>query len=207
MRKRQDSASVRGMTGQTGLRERKKEATRQALHTALVRLAIEHGLENVTVENVADAAQVSRRTFSNYFANKEEALLYNHQRRMQRLLELVAQRPQDEAAWTALTRAAQEFAVELTEEKGWTSTVRLVNDNPALLHTHFATYTAAEDAVADMLAPRLSHSQQDGLWAQLVAARFLAAVRIATTRWLEQGDGPLSQVMDEALRLSVEPLM
>ncbi|HEY5017289.1 MAG TPA: helix-turn-helix domain-containing protein, partial [Streptosporangiaceae bacterium] len=57
-----------------GLRERKKLATRQALGAAAMRLAIERGLENVLVEDIAAAADVSPRTFNNYFASKYEAI-------------------------------------------------------------------------------------------------------------------------------------
>src|ERR1700684_3472572 len=57
-----------------GLRERKKLATRQALGAAAMRLAVERGLENVFVEDIAAAADVSPRTFNNYFASKYEAI-------------------------------------------------------------------------------------------------------------------------------------
>src|SRR3954468_11132152 len=76
-----------------GLRERKKAATRHALHEAAVRLAIAHGPDRVTVEAIADEAGVSRRTFSNYFANKEEALLYGDHQRIRAMVEMVRARP------------------------------------------------------------------------------------------------------------------
>ena len=58
-----------------GLRERKKQDTRAALAAATLRLAAEHGLAALTVEQIATAAGVSYRTFFNHFSAKEEALL------------------------------------------------------------------------------------------------------------------------------------
>jgi AcrR family transcriptional regulator len=64
-----------GMSGQTGMRERKKAATRAALSAAAMRLALERGMENVTAEAIAEAADVAPRTFHNYFSSKEEAIV------------------------------------------------------------------------------------------------------------------------------------
>lgn len=65
-------------TAALGLREQKRIATKRALQLALLRLALERGFDSVTVEEVAQAAQVSTRTFFNYFATKEEALAAPH---------------------------------------------------------------------------------------------------------------------------------
>ncbi|MCP9274627.1 TetR family transcriptional regulator [Mycolicibacterium arenosum] len=59
-----------------GLREQKKAETREAISLAAARLAGERGLDCVTVDDIAEAARVARRTFRNYFPNKESAILH-----------------------------------------------------------------------------------------------------------------------------------
>ena len=58
-----------------GLRERKRLATRRAIQLAVLELVAERGLENVTVDEISRVADVSPRTFFNYFTSKEEAII------------------------------------------------------------------------------------------------------------------------------------
>ncbi len=57
-----------------GLRERKRRATRRNIQLAVLRLTAEHGLDQVTIDDISRDAGISPRTFFNYFAGKEDSL-------------------------------------------------------------------------------------------------------------------------------------
>ncbi len=181
----------------TGLRERKKSATRLALHQAAVRLALEHGPDRVTVESIADAAAVSRRTFSNYFAGKEEAIFYGDLLRLRRLLDLVRAQPADVTPRVALSGAAADLLAESDRlDPAWVAQRRLLRGHPSLVAHQVATYSAVErDLTAELGTRGLAE-----LPARVLAATFLAAVRAATQHWLEHPDRTLAEWVAEALR-------
>ncbi len=62
-------------TGELGLRERKRRATHRAIQIAALTLVAERGLDKVTIDDISRVADISPRTFFNYFASKEEALV------------------------------------------------------------------------------------------------------------------------------------
>ncbi|WIM96319.1 TetR family transcriptional regulator [Actinoplanes oblitus] len=170
-----------------GLRERKKAATRQALHEAALRLAFEHGPDKVTVEAIADEAGVSRRTFSNYFANKEEALFYGDLQRMRQLAGLVRQRPASESPWAALSAAAEVFYRGLGDlDPEWMTRNRMVRRHPSLAAAQVQTFAALEREMAAEVALRLGPADPLGLRSQLIAGMFLSVLRISLNVWLER---------------------
>src|SRR6266481_5108814 len=82
------------MTPPPGLRERKKQATRKALREAALRLALERGWDDVRVDDIAEAAGVSPRTYNNYFSSREQAIVAAvTAERDARVAEAVAARP------------------------------------------------------------------------------------------------------------------
>ncbi|MFE9206412.1 TetR/AcrR family transcriptional regulator [Micromonospora sp. NPDC007230] len=191
------------MSESTGLRERKKAATRLALHEAALRLAVEQGPERVTVEAIADAANVSRRTFSNYFSSKEEALFHGDTVRLRRMLELLRERPTDEPPWTALSRAALHQAGEMFEDPtvSWLTRRRKLHGHPGLLAHQVAAYGAIERELASELAHRLD-GPDPALRSRILAAAFLATLRVAVQYWFEQPDGPLVDTLRATLALA-----
>lgn len=175
-------------TAVPGLRERKKAATRQALHEAAVRLAIELGLERVTVEAIADEAGVSRRTFSNYFGGKEDALMHGDLQRVRNLIAAVRARPAGEPPWAALTAAAEEFYRELGElDPHRVAQTRLVRNHPTLLAAQVQTFAAVERELAAEVAAR--GEEPEGVRARMTAATFLVALRVAVNLWLDAPPG------------------
>ncbi len=178
------------MEATTTLRERKKEATRQALHEATLRLALERGLDAVTVDAVADEAGVSRRTFSNYFANKEDALLHGDRVRISRLLDRVHARPPGEAPWQALTEAASAHHQAIGEvDPNWLAQVRLLRRHPSLLAQQTAAQHALELELAGVIAARDPGRPDEPMRSRVMAAVFLATMRTATGLWAEQPGG------------------
>jgi AcrR family transcriptional regulator len=188
-------------TAEVGLRERKKSATRQALHRAAVQLAIAHGADKVTVEAIADQAGVSRRTFSNYFANKEEALLYGDHQRSGVLIAMVRARPAGESPWQALTEAAREFYRDLGAlDPAWVAQTRLLRSQPALAARQINAFATVERELAAAVTARMSEPDPTGVRTRLTAATFLAALRVALHIWLEApADASLDELVDRAL--------
>jgi Transcriptional regulator len=198
----------------TSLRERKKAATRLALHRAVVELAAAKGLDAVTVDAVADHANVSRRTFSNYFANKEEALLYGERTRYERLLAALRARPDNETPWQALTRSVRVLVDAIAElDPVWIAQMRVVRRHPSLAAHQMALQCTVEQELVREILERIQRQQAstdpvaDVLRARVLAGTFLAATRAAITVWIKQQESlSLADVVDAALRTAAERL-
>jgi AcrR family transcriptional regulator len=178
-----------------GRRERKKNAVRTALRSSAVRLVGEKGLDAVTIEDITEAADVSLRTFFNYFASKEEALTAPDPERLARLrLELLA-RPADEPALVALREVLVADATELGERRDeWLRQLSVCKRDPRLLVALAGSWTVLERELAAALADRLG-SLDDDLQAQVAAAVAVGALRVAVRRWRNESSVPLAEVV------------
>ncbi len=161
----------------TGLRERKKADTKRALSDAALQLAFEHGLENVTREDVANLAGVSVRTFNNYFSGKYEALAYRQAERVRRSIAVLRQRPAGEPLWTAITHAVLEpleadFGDVYGDENRAPSRQELVEVRKLVMHPQVRNAVPQHlfDELLEVIAERTGTDPDRDLYPRLVMA-------------------------------------
>ncbi|MFB9903652.1 TetR/AcrR family transcriptional regulator [Allokutzneria oryzae] len=194
-----------------GLRERKKIATREALSAAALRLALEHGPENVRVDDIAEAAGVSPRTYNNYFSSREQAIVAAiAAERALRIGAAVRARPADEPLAEAVVEAVLEQYGAGLEQYGaggepTGDALALITSAPTLRAEFVTTVTAIEQPLAAAIAARTGST--DTLAVTVLAAAVSAAVRVAVERWLHPApqsplvvpQGSLTDLLRDAL--------
>ncbi|MEU4739569.1 TetR family transcriptional regulator [Actinosynnema sp. NPDC023658] len=184
-------------TGEGGLRERKKRETRFALSQAAIALCLERGWDAVSVEDIAAAANVSERTFRNYFAGKAEAIVATHVERGRRTAEALRERPADEPLWDALVEAVlaqfdvpADHAVPANYAEG----LQDVLAQPAVQYEVFRAHSAAQDELTAAVADRTGTATGD-LYPQVVAAVISTGLGTAMARWARNPTGSLPRLI------------
>jgi AcrR family transcriptional regulator len=186
---------------QGGLRERKKRATREALHDAALRLTLEHGLEHLTVEEISAAADVSPRTFFNYFPGKEQAIVGDDlfaadAGQVSEVMAGAASVPDGMQA-VALGLAAAVATRREQVQLRW----QVITRYPALITAMFARLEEFNAIVACAVAARLGCAPDD-TYPQLMAAMTTTGIRVAVQRWTTgPRDEPLERHMGEVFGL------
>jgi AcrR family transcriptional regulator len=192
------------MARQSGLREQKKQATREALREAALRLALERGPDQVRVDDIAEAAGVSPRTYNNYFSSREQAIVAAvTAEREARVAAAVRARPAG-----SLATAVVEAVVEQYTLPGRGDALLLITTNPALRAVYVNTATALEEPLADVIAERLGGA--DRQTARVLAASVAAATRIALQQWVRPTAGGLvipTGSLPDLLRTALAPLV
>ncbi|MGW3495964.1 acyl-CoA-like ligand-binding transcription factor [Streptomyces sp. NPDC001020] len=187
-------------TGQPGLRERKKRQTRVALSQAAIRLCVLHGWADVTIEQIAAEANVSVRTFRNYFAGKAEAIAASHLERMHRVADDLLARPAGEPLWDSLLHAVLGQFVppedSAPQNERWHEGVRLMLAEPALAGEIVKANAAAQQELAKAVARRTGTDAERDVYPKTVAAVVSAGSAVAVEHSLRAGEtAPLGAVL------------
>lgn len=191
------------------LRERKKLATRRGIRRVALDLIADRGFSHVTVEDIAAAADVSPRTFFNYFPSKEAVLFGGDPDRaaesLARLVDDLPGRSALEVLRVVLTDQARRFADELAELGGdptrWARQMKAAHADPQLRTAQAAHMAKVEAGFASALAERLGTDPSRDPYPIMLASAATAILRSTMSFWAATGGAvPLEQLTDAAFQ-------
>jgi AcrR family transcriptional regulator len=197
------------------LRERKKLATRRQLRQAALDLVAERGFSHVTVEEIAEAANVSPRTFFNYFPSKEAVLLGADPGRgavvRARIVQEAPGEPVLDVLRVIMVSEARKVVDEFAEYGGdpihWHRRMKEARADPNLRAAHAAGMAMIERSIAEALAERLGTDLERDPYPGLLAATATGVFRSSMTFWAGSGGTvPLDVLIDLAFHALAEGL-
>ena len=173
-----------------GLRERRKQRTREALLHAALQLFTMQGYDHTTVDEIVDAVEVSQRTFFRYFASKEAVVFAAQEAVDGRFLAELRQRPATETPFEAMRRAAlnawtpgteagaDEMAAELRVRA-----YRVIESTPALHAAHMRRHIGLEQQIASLIAEREGLDAETDPRPRVAVAAFSGVMRLTGQMW------------------------
>jgi len=221
------SAATETTVSEPGLRERKRMATRRAIQLAAVELASERGFDRVTIDEISHVANVSPRTFFNYFPSKESAIIGElpelpDEETVERFVSAGPEQPILDGISSLLVAAIDmgdgsepdvDDAAAGAESIHRVHMLRraLLKDNPELFALRMASMHSFEDALSGVVQRRLAHddpalaADAEALHqrARLVTYVAFAGMRHAWSCWADHGG---VEPLADRLRSSFEQL-
>ncbi|WP_233521581.1 TetR/AcrR family transcriptional regulator [Streptomyces triticagri] len=178
-----------------GLRERKKQRTRDALLRAALELFITHGYENTTVDAIVEEVDVSQRTFFRYFAGKEEAAFAVQEMVERHFTAVLRERPADEPPLEALRQAVLaswddvgEAIERVVPVDVYMRACLLIESTPALLAVQLRRSVESEDEIARIVAAREGVDVDADPRPRVAVATFSGVMRLTGRLWGAGGD-------------------
>ena len=199
----------------SSLRERKKAETRRKLRQVALGLFADRGYSNVTAEEIAEAAEVSTRTFFNYFPSKEAVLLSADPERLQSVRDAImsapAATPAVEVLRLVMVARAREVVAQVSELDGdpaaWLSRMKSAWSDLHLRAAQAARMEAIEHAVAEALAERLGTDVERDPYPGLLATVAAGVFRASITSWAGSGGSvALDRLVDQAFQALADGL-
>ena len=185
-----------------GLRDRARRVIQDEVGDVAIRLFLENGFDETTVEQVCAAAGLSRSSFFRYFPTKEDVVLQTVDAHGRQIAEALQHRPDDEEPWMAL-RNAFESQVELivTNKEWYLRLSRLLTQTASIRARQYERSLGGQARLTDEIARRLgSFGTATDPRPAAIAASALSCLTAATEAWTEAGGAAsMSELLDLAM--------
>lgn len=189
-----------------GLRERKKRAMRARLSDIALRLALERGVSQVRIEDIVSEADVSPRTFNNYFSGKDAAIVGGATIRAEDFCEILRKIPAEVPLHDALRATAVELFTK-EPDRDWIARARLIRAEPSLFAEAAKADRSIERSITAEIGLRMGVDPASHFTPRLAAAVTISAMHVAAEYWLDSGDRPLCDIVGQIMaRVRVEDI-
>lgn len=188
------------------LRTRVRETIRAQIGTIAWNLFAQRGFDEVTANEVAEAAGISRATFFRYFSSKEEAVFAAQEALGGEIAAALSARPAGEDAWTALRQAIDAaIGAYVSDPAAALARLRLTRETPSLRAHQLERQAQWQQMISSALAERLGAEPLD-LEVQALVGAALSALDSAATHWGEgDGSGDMIELLDRAFETLEAP--
>lgn len=190
----------------TSRRERRRLATRRSIQAAALRLALERGLEHVTVQAISDAADIAPSTFFTYFGSKDECLLIDIPWNEARVSQAVKARPADEPVMRSMREVVKEIGGDVVSRVAEMDVLKQALERyPELATKDHHQLEMFRRGIAQGLAERWTDTGRSQAAIALLASVTVAVGELAVERWnadrIERGAAAFDPYVDELFDL------
>jgi AcrR family transcriptional regulator len=188
-----------------GMRERTRRIVRSELTVVAQDLFVEHGYDATTVDQIAAAAGMSKRTFFRYFASKDDLVIGKYDLFGDKMADALTTRPADEPVWQSLRRVFDIVVgyMEDPQQRARNDAMeRIVQSTPTLNAGYLQKVSRMQRLLVDGVRARLTNPQadlSDPRPAAIVGAAFACLIAAQTT-WSACGQNrPFTELLDESM--------
>jgi AcrR family transcriptional regulator len=181
------------------LRTIKADAVAASIAATALDLFDKKGFDGVTVDEIASASGISRRSFFRYFATKEDIVVAGHAAFGERITEIVKTRPQGEDVWVSLRRGYDVLVDNVDRDpEGAARTMRVINATASLRAHTIEKHIVWAVSLAPEIARRLGDADARGLEAEALVHASFACLDVALAHFAPVRDASFGDKLDAA---------
>jgi AcrR family transcriptional regulator len=179
------------------LHTRKQDLVRGAIWDAAIDLFAATGFEQTTIEEIAQAAGVSTRTFFRYFASKNDLMGQGMVRYRAMLSEAIEHAPREASPLDVVRHTVQQVAIEAAAQPRTRQIVQIANSSVAAREAQLSRRAEVEDAVADAYATRERRTTRDDMKPRLLTGLTLTILDVTFRTWSRDAKADIVVITDD----------
>ena len=185
-------------TEKEGKRERKRRQTRSRIEHAAIALFLQRGFDQTTIEDITEAADVSKRSFFDYFPSKEDVVSAWQDAFADHLAEAVAARPTNEPLVRVVEEALSAAVIAAFDPQS-RAVGHLIRETPTLHARDQLKYAKLETCLTTALLARCAEGDVERPQVRLLSAVVISAMRVGGERWHHAPEGSSPEALFRSL--------